>query len=78
MSKKINIAKKVWATKLPENAASPADYFLWREVDGSDMIAGHFYYYEAKNRWQLDAGGSTYEGVSLGEVAQQYLEKLGK
>ena len=78
MSQKIKLAKKVWATKLPQDAASSADYFLWREIDGSNMIVGHFFYYELENRWELDSGGSTYKGNSLSEVAQQYIEQLGK
>ena len=78
MTQKIKLSDKLWATKLPDGAASPADYYLWREIDHSDTIIGHFYFDEQRNSWELDAGGSTYKGVALDQVAREYQDQLGQ
>ena len=73
MTEKIKINKKLWATKTPENGATTADYYLWREIDGSDTLIGHIYQF--RNGWEIESGGETYIGSNFTEAIYSFLGK---
>jgi hypothetical protein len=74
MSKKLNRTNGVWATEIKQPAATFWDYFLWKEIDGSDTIIGHIGRY-AEDDWELEARGESYKGSSLQQIIDLYLKE---
>ena len=72
MSEKLNRTNGVWATEIAEGSSTFWDYFLWKEIDGSDTIIGHIGRY-AEDDWELVVKGVSYYGTSLNQIIQGYL-----
>jgi hypothetical protein len=75
MSKKLNQTNGVWATEIAEGSSTFWDFFLWKEIDGSDTIIGHIGRY-AEDDWELEAQGKSYKGSSLQAIIDLYVKAV--